>query len=370
MIYLDYNATAPLKPVVKEAMWAALDSVGNPSSIHSAGRAARQVIENARQSVAALLACDPTFMTFTSGATESNNIVLQQAPVERILVSAIEHPSVLDVAKSLSGSHHLGFIPVTVDGVLDLAALDKMLAKDPRPTLVSVMLANNETGVVQPIADIARIAKQYGAFVHTDGVQMLGKRDIAWGELGLDFLSLSAHKMGGPAGVGALVYNHDHPILKLMYGGGQERRRRAGTENLVGIAGFGAAAQAAKHDQSHFEHVVAWHAHMEQQMIAVHPDAVVFGADAERLGNVTQIALPGVPAEKQLIALDLAGFAVSSGSACSSGSIKPSHVLQAMDVADDVARCAIRISSGWATTQDEIVTFTNAWLAMAQRLKG
>jgi cysteine desulfurase len=373
MIYLDYNATAPLRPVVKEAIRDAMDSVGNPSSIHGAGRAARRLIETARHSLADLIQCDPTFVTFTSGATEANNTVLTQVPVERILVSAIEHPSIWETAEALRGRIEIGIIPVTADGRVDLAALETLLAADRRPALVSVMLANNETGVIQPLAEIVAIAKRHGALVHTDAVQALGKMDVIWDELNVDFLSLSAHKMGGPAGVGTLVYNHDQPILRLQTGGGQERRRRAGTENLIGIAGFGAACTGAAcqgvADQTPVAQLAVWHQTMEQAMVKAQPKAIIFGATAPRLGNVTQIALPGVTADKQLMALDLAGFAVSSGSACSSGSIKPSHVLQAMGVADDLAKCAIRVSSGWATTEDELKAFTQAWIAMADRLK-
>ncbi len=368
MIYLDYNATAPLTPVVKQTMLIAMDSVGNPSSIHGAGRQARRIIETARQQLADLLHCDPTFITFTSGATEANNSVLLHTPVTRILVSAIEHPAVSDVAERLRGQRDIGIIPVEASGVVDLMGLETLLAASDAPTLVSVMLVNNETGVVQPMAEIVALARRYNALVHSDGVQALGKMPLHWPDLGIDFLSLSAHKCGGPAGVGALVYNHDHAILKLTHGGGQERRRRAGTENLVGIAGFGAASSSTI-EMTNVAQLRAWHDTMERTIIAAQPHAVVFGADATRIGNVTQIALPGVTADKQLMAFDLAGFAVSSGSACSSGSIKPSHVLQAMGVLDVSANCAIRISSGWATTEDEIVKFTEAWCALAARLK-
>ncbi|HEY1097182.1 MAG TPA: cysteine desulfurase family protein [Alphaproteobacteria bacterium] len=370
MIYLDYNATAPLKPVVQQTLQDVMALPGNPSSIHSFGRAARKVIEDARNKIASLIGCDPTFITFTSGATEANNTVLHQAPVERILISSIEHPSVTDVADILKSKRGINFIPVTSDGIVDLHVLEKLLMSDTRPTLISVMLANNETGVLQPIKEIAALAKDHNALLHVDAVQAVGKVPLQWAELGIDYLSLSAHKMGGPAGIGALVYDHDKPILKHVHGGGQERRRRAGTENMIGIAGFGTAAAEAEKSMTLYAQLRTWHEEMEDEILSVVPGAIIFGRNVERLGNTTQIALPGVTSEKQLIALDLAGFAVSSGSACSSGSIKPSHVLLAMGVDENLAKCAIRISSGWATTQDDIKKFTTAYIAMAQRMKG
>ena len=370
MIYLDYNATTPLKPAARDAMVAAMAIIGNPSSVHGAGRQARRVIEQARQDIAELIGCDPTFITFTSGATESNNTVLLHAPVKRVLVSAIEHPSVLDMAGALAPQREIEIIPVTSQGVIDLVALENRLAADDAPALISVMAANNETGIVQPVPDIVALARRFKALVHVDAVQWIGKTDLAWDKWHVDYLSLSAHKIGGPAGIGALVYNHEQPLLKMLQGGGQERRRRAGTENLIGIAGFGAAARAALQDRAHMDGLRAWHRVMEQSISDAVAGLVVFGTDAERLSNTTQMALPNVTAEKQLMALDLAGFAVSSGSACSSGSIKPSAVLLAMGVDPALAQCAIRVSSGWATTQDDMEQFTRAYIAMAQRLRG
>lgn len=364
MIYLDYNATAPLKPVVQEAMQDAMRVIGNPSSIHGYGRNARKIIETARDAIAGLIVCDPTYITFTSGATEANNTVMRNAPVGRIILSAIEHPSVGDIAQDKQKK----IIPVLPNGLVDLDALDKLLTADTVSTLVSVMLVNNETGVIQPVAEIARIVRSRGALLHVDAVQAIGKMSVDYTALDGDYLSLSAHKMGGPAGVGALVYAHDKPLLQFMQGGGQERRRRAGTENLIGIAGFGAAAQYIPNDAAHFEQLRTWQLAMEKDILLSVPQAIIFGVDAPRLGNTTQIALPGATSEKQLIALDLAGFAVSSGSACSSGSVKPSHVLKAMGVSDDVAKCAIRVSSGWATTEQELRDFTAAYIKMAGRL--
>jgi cysteine desulfurase len=370
MIYLDYNATAPVKPAVQQAMQDAMHITGNPSSVHSYGRSARKNVEDARGHIATLIGCDPTYITFTSGATEANNTVLYEAPVERILISAIEHPSLTDVAHLLKNERGVNFIPVTADGVVDLDVLEKLLLGDARSTLISVMLVNNETGVIQPIKKIAELAHRYNALLHVDAVQAVGKTPVSWTDLEADYVSLSAHKMGGSAGVGALVYDHEKPILKHVHGGGQERRRRAGTENLIGIVGFGEAARLAQQDMVHYHAVKQWHDAMEHAISDAVPDAIIFGQSVARLGNTTQIALPSVTAEKQLIALDLAGFAVSSGAACSSGSIKPSHVLLAMGVDEEIAKCAIRISSGWATTEDDIRAFTQAYIKMAQKLKG
>jgi cysteine desulfurase len=370
MIYLDYNATAPVKQAVQSAMQGAMHIIGNPSSIHSYGRGARKYVEDARNHIAALIGCDPTYVTFTSGATEANNTVLYEAPVERILISSIEHPSLTDVAHLLKNQRGVNFIPVTTDGIVNLEVLEKLLMGDARPTLISVMLVNNETGVIQPIDKIAKLAQHYNALLHVDAVQAVGKIPVSWRDLGVDYLSLSAHKMGGSAGIGALIYDHEKPILKHLHGGGQERRRRAGTENLIGIVGFGEAARLAITGLDHYRDVAAWHDRMEHEIKDAVPDSVIFGENVVRLGNTTQIALPSVTAEKQLIALDLAGFAVSSGAACSSGSIKPSHVLLAMGVSEDIAKCAIRISSGWATTENDIKAFTQAYIKMVQKLKG
>lgn len=364
MIYLDYNATAPLKPAVQRAVEDALRVVGNPSSIHGYGRNARRIIEGAREAIATLIQCDPTYITFTSGATEANNTVLRNAPVERIILSAIEHPSVGDIAQDKIKET----IPVLPNGLVDLKALETLLAASSVPTLVSVMLVNNETGVIQPVAEIAHIVRNSNALLHVDAVQAIGKMPVDFTTLDCDYLSISAHKMGGPAGIGALVYAHDKPLLQFMQGGGQERRRRAGTENLIGIAGFGGAAADVPNDAAHLEQLRVWQSAMEHTIRSAVPQAIIFGADAPRLGNTTQIALPGATSEKQLIALDLAGFAVSSGSACSSGSVKPSHVLKAMGVPDDIAKCAIRISSGWATTEQDLQDFAAAYIKMAGRL--
>lgn len=361
-IYLDYNATAPMLPEVKQAMVAAMEWVGNPSSIHSFGRHVRKEIEQARASIATSVNCDPTHVTFTGGATEANNWVLQGAPVKRILISAIEHPSLYD-----AGAKNAAIIPVTSDGVVDIAALEKLLAQSKEPTLVCVMWVNNETGVIQPIEEIAALCKKHHALLHVDAVQALGRVTIDLQKTPIDFLSLSAHKIGGPSGIGALIYNHEVALNKFMHGGGQERRRRAGTENILGIIGFGMAAQTAMEKQNFYATLAQWREDLEAKIKQAYPDTIIVGERTSRVGNTLQMITPNHAAEKQLIALDLAGIAVSSGSACSSGSIKPSHVLLNMGFAESLASCAIRISMGLSTTKGDLDAFFAAWVANSQR---
>jgi cysteine desulfurase len=353
--YLDHNATSPLRPEAKAAMMAALEFSGNASSVHGEGRMARKIVDDARQDVARALGVIPTMVAFTSGGTEANNWAIKGAPVARLLVSAIEHPSVLEAAKA-SGKP-IEIVPVTGDGVVDLTQLEAML-KGPK-ALVSVMLANNETGVIQPIAEIVRLAEKHGALVHTDAVQAFGKIPVNFGVLGVDLMTVSAHKLGGPLGAGALIIRDKLALTPLFDGGGQELRRRAGTENHPAIAGF-AAAVTAKQSQ-----VKA----LRDALEAALEGAIVFGADAERLPNTSSFAMPGLKAETLLMALDLEGIAVSSGSACSSGKVARSHVLQAMGIAPEISEAAIRVSLGWTTTETDIATFLAAWHRITARLK-
>lgn len=362
-IYLDYNATAPLRPEAAAAMTQFLTTTGNASSIHGYGRAVRRDVERAREQLAQMLNANPADVVFTSGATEANNAVIFKAPVKRVLYSAIEHPSVSEVASQVP---HSLVIPVLSNGVVNVDELEKMLQTEAGTTLVSVMWVNNETGVIQPVEQISALCKKYGALFHCDAVQALGKIQIDLQQTSIDYLTLSGHKIGGPAGVGALVYSHDTVLEKFIHGGGQEKRRRAGTENAIGIIGFGAAAQAVQ--QQRDTQLSVWRDALEQKMKAAIPQVQVIGADAPRVGNTIQIILPGVTAEKQLMALDLAGVAVSSGAACSSGSVRPSAVLLAMDIPESRARCAIRISMGFATTRDELDRFFDLWVTNSQRL--
>jgi cysteine desulfurase len=358
-IYLDCNATTPLKPAVVAAMSAALGEVGNASSVHRFGRPARRLVEEARAKVANLVGTAPRQVVFTSGGTEANNQALIHNS-GRVLVSAVEHDSVLKSANAET-------IPVDSDGRVDLAALEGLLANGSRKTIVAVMLANNETGVVQPVAKIALIAKAYGAQVHCDAVQAAGKVAIDMKALGVDTLALSAHKFGGPQGVGALVVRDGAEMAPLLKGGGQEQGRRAGTENVAAIHGFGVAAELALREMDAMEDLARLREAMEARLTQATP-AVVFSAGAERLPNTSCIAMPGVSAETQVMAFDLAGIAVSAGSACSSGKIRPSHVLQAMGVVPELAGSAIRISTGWATTAAQTERFVDQWIGLWARL--
>jgi cysteine desulfurase len=359
--YLDWNATAPVRPEAAAAVVAALSAVGNPSSIHRAGRAARRVLNEARDAVAALVDARADEIVFTSGGSEANALALAGFPGRRLLVSAIEHDSVRGNAPDAET------VPVLPDGRVDLAALDRMLASDTRPALVSIMFANNETGVVQDVAAIARIAHRHNALFHCDAIQAAGKIAVDFAALDIDLMSLSGHKIGGPMGSGALVVRNTLALTPSLRGGGQERKLRAGTENLPGIAGFGAAALAAKASLAAYAEVATLRDNAQQKLCALAPDAVVFGADAPRLPNTLSIAMHGVASSTQVIALDLAGVMVSAGSACSSGKVTRSHVLDAMGVAPALAESAIRISLGWTTNAEDIDQLVDAWATLYAR---
>jgi cysteine desulfurase len=370
--YLDYNATAPLRDEVREAISAALSLYGNPSSVHAEGRAARAAIETARLSVAELVGARSEDVIFTSGGTEANALALAAQPggAWHCYMSAIEHPSVLAGGRFYRETTTR--IPVTQDGVMDLEILATELEKHHlggwRP-FVSLMAANNETGAIQPVAEAAKIVHSAGGLIHTDAVQAAGRIKLDMAALGADMLSLSAHKIGGPKGVGALVLREGTFVEPLIKGGGQERRRRAGTENAAGIVGFGVAAKLAAADLARTETLAKLRDEMEQGALAIAPDAVVLAARAERLFNTSCIAVPGIKAETLVIGLDLAGVAVSSGAACSSGKVEASHVLSAMGVPEEVAQGAIRVSLGFATKRDDIENFLRAFGELIKRLR-
>ena len=380
-MYFDWNATAPLRPEARVAVMTALDLVGNPSSVHAEGRAARQVIDRAREMVAALVGGDPRCVTFTSGGTEANVLALSPGngeprarPRDRLMVSAIEHPSVL--AGGRFAPESVEQAPVTADGIVDLAALKARLAAlaaEGRAPLVSLMLANNETGVIQPVAEAAGIVREAGGLLHVDAVQAAGRIPIDIKALGADLVTLSGHKIGAPKGVGALIRRHrDFVVEPLITGGGQEGRLRAGTENVAGIAGFGAAAAAATEDLMRgFARITELRDRIEHYLSREFGDITIFGAASKRIPNTTLFALPGVKAETAVIALDLAGVAVSSGAACSSGKVAPSHVLAAMGAPPELARGAIRLSLGTTTTEEDVESFQNAWkMVLRSLLKG
>jgi cysteine desulfurase len=361
--YLDWNATAPVRPEAAEAVMAVLSATGNPSSIHRAGRAARRVLSDARDAVAALVNARADEIVFTSGGSEANALALAGFPGRRLLVSAIEHDSVRGNAPDAE------IVPVLADGRVDLDALEGMLAADARPALVSIMFANNETGVVQDVAAIARIAHAAGALYHCDAIQAAGKIAVDFAALAVDLMSLSAHKLGGPMGSGALVVRNSLALRPSLRGGGQERKLRAGTENLPGIAGFGAASRAAKQSLASYSGIAKLRDQAQLRLCALAQDAAVFGADAPRLPNTLSIAMPGVASSTQVIALDLAGVMVSAGSACSSGKVTRSHVLEAMGVAPALAESAIRISLGWDTRAEDIDQLVDAWGALYARTR-
>lgn len=388
-VYLDYNATAPLRPEAREAILAALKTPLNASSIHSFGRAGRKTLEEARAKVAALVGAAPSQVIFNSGATEGNNTVLKYFSNERILVSAIEHPSVLESAPRAEK------IPVTEDGIIDLDALEKILTSPPtlpspqggegyggltsvsetsrswvggKPqTLLSVMLANNETGAIQPIEKISEIAKRHGIFFHCDAAQAASK--IAIDMTGIDFLTLSAHKIGGPQGAGALVMGLCGITPTLIDGGGQEKKARAGTENVAAIAGFGAAAEAARRDLAQeAKRQEGLRSLLESELCKLNNSIIVHSKAAPRLPNTSMFSIPGAKAETLLMAFDLEGIALSNGSACSSGTVRASHVLKAMGCNDDLASSALRVSMGWDTTEGDIEKFLETFKKINARL--
>jgi cysteine desulfurase len=365
MHYCDHNATSPLRPEVKAAMERALAVGGNPSSVHGAGRQARAMIDQAREQVATLVGCRAQDVIFTSGGTESNALALRGIiegaldageRITRLFVSTIEHDSVLATAAMLGEripGLRVEIVPVTTSGVVDIEVLRVALREGKGRALIAVMAANNETGVIQPTAEISALAKDVGALLFVDAVQTAGKIEM---DLSVaDCLSLSAHKLGAAQGVGALIVKESVPFAAQTLGGGQERGLRTGTENVSGIAGFGVAVSLPRVDAA---------ALRDRFENALPRSAIVFGATALRLANTSNFALPGITAETAVMALDLDGVMISSGAACSSGKVKPSHVLKAMGVSDDLARCALRVSFGWNSTEDDV----DAALASITRL--
>ena len=372
-IYLDWNATTPLRTEARQAMQAAWEVSGNPSSVHAEGRRARRLVEEARATIAAAVGASPRNLVFTSGGTEANALALTPGlrrgsglPVERLLVSAIEHASVLSGGRfSAEAIERIG---VDRSGLLDLDRLRALLA-DGRPALVSVMLANNETGAIQPVREAADIIHQAGGLLHVDAIQAFAKISLDINALGADLATFSAHKIGGPKGVGALILADDvvglEPVLR---GGGQELGRRAGTENVAGIAGFGAAAKAAMSTlECDATRLKALRSELESGLRRT-PGVIVFAGEVPRLPNTVLFTIPGLRAETAVIGFDLAGIAVSSGSACSSGKVQPSHVLEAMGFSPDLAQGAVRLSLGWSTSSQDIDRCLEAWRKLAGTL--
>ncbi len=381
-VYLDYNATAPLRAEARAAMLALMDDPHNASSVHSYGRAARAAVEQARDHIGALVGAPAEQVIFNSGATEGNNTVLQYFAHtyldEQILVSTIEHPSILE---AIPNAQH---IPVTPQGIVDLSALENLL-KSGKTSLVSIMLANNETGIIQPVTETAALTHKHGALFHCDAVQAAGRTPININTLQIDFLTLSAHKIGGPQGAGALVLGLCGITPTLLLGGGQEKKARAGTENVAGIAGFGAAAELALAElptlPSTLEHL---RASLEFELCEITKEGnglIIYGiqggtdseqaaSPVQRVTNTTLLSLPGIRSEAWLMNFDLEGIALSNGSACTSGSVQPSHVLKAMGANDEESASALRISMGWATTEYDIQRFLEAFETIYNRIKG
>jgi cysteine desulfurase len=367
-VYLDHNATSPLRPAAREAMLAALSETGNASSVHREGQAARARVEHARAQVAGLVGADPQTITFTSGATEAIATALSPelelsgsaTPCDVLLISAIEHPAVR--AGGRFAADKIEIIPVDGTGLVDLAALDVMLACHKgagRRPLVSVMAANNETGVIQPLSEIAKLVHAAGGALHVDAVQIVGRYPFDLETSGADLISISSHKLGGPQGAGAFIArNAGTRVPPLLRGGGQERGARAGTENVAAIAGFGAAAEEAANTIAEgVGRLATMREQVENGIRTILPSAAIFSEAALRVPNTTCFAVPGMTAETALIAFDLAGVAVSSGSACSSGKVAVSETLKAMKVDPALAKGAIRVSTGWSTQDGDIARF-------------
>jgi cysteine desulfurase len=374
--YFDWNATTPLREAARQAWIGALAVPGNPSSIHAEGRAAHRLVEEAREAVARLAGAGRANVIFTSSGTEANALALspsietagEKRARDRLFISTIEHSSVR--AGGRFARDAIEDLPVDADGRLDLAALAQALTQAARP-LVSVMLANNETGVIQPVAEAAALVHAAGGLLHVDAVQAPGRIPCDIGALGADLMTLSAHKIGGPKGVGALIRASDdiHFAEPLIRGGGQERGLRAGTENVAGIAAFGAAAAAARvQAREESAAMLVLRNRLEMELREITPRAVIFGEGAPRLPNTTLFALPGMKAETAVIAFDLEGVAVSSGAACSSGKVQPSHVLAAMSVSPALTQAAVRVSLGWDTTEADLLRFLDAWRKLGTAL--
>jgi len=372
-VYLDWNATTPLRPEARLAVAAASDLTGNPSSVHAEGREARKVLEEARGAIATAIAGSARNVIFTSGGTEANALALSPglragggAPAHRLVVSAIEHASVLAGGRFPASA--ITSVGVTESGLVDLDRLLEVLGSGP-PALVSVMSANNETGAIQPIEIVAKIVHGAGGLLHVDAIQAFGKIPVSISALGADLTSLSAHKIGGPKGLGALVLVEGVAGLEpLLRGGGQELGRRAGTENVAGIAGFGAAARAATAElEPNAIRLERLRNRLESGLRQI-AQVTIFSDQAARLPNTTLFTAPGLKAETAVIGFDLEGIAVSSGSACSSGKVQPSYVLKAMGFGPESAQGAVRLSMGWSTREADIDRCLEAWRKLSNTL--
>lgn len=375
-IYLDYNASAPLHPAAWDAIVAAYapdddnqKAALNASAVHYFGREGRKIIENARTQIAQLVHVPASQIIFNSGATEGNNTILrhfaQNYPNDKILISAADHASIVEAEDVLD---NIIIVPVAKSGLVDMNALEEK-ANNHRISLISCMMVNNETGLIQNVSDISNIAHRNNALFHCDATQAAGRIPINPQDDGIDFLTLSAHKIGGPQGIGALALGLCGQNPTLLFGGGQEKSLRAGTENVAGIAGFGAAANRALENLDTFQDLKTLRDALERKIKQISPEVIIHCESENRVANTTFFSLPGANAQSLLMAFDLEGIALSNGSACSSGTVKPSHVLKAMGMDEKITTSALRISTGWATKERDIEAFLNAWQKIYRRIR-
>lgn len=368
MIYLDHNSTTNLNPAILQEISDLVKSPLNPSSIHSYGRNARRILEESREmiinSLGAKLGRGEYKLIFTSGATEANNLIISNFSDSIILYSSIEHLSVYEPAKLLENSYQ---IRSNISGQVDISHIEEMLKKfTGKKILVSVMAANNETGVIQPIADLAKICRKYNSYLHVDAVQAIGKMDFDISFMDIDFVTISSHKIGGFAGVGALISRDDFQINPRIIGGGQEKSERSGTENVIGIYSFAIAAKYAKANlQNYIDHTKKLRNIIEDEL-SRESKAFILCKDSPRLPNTSAISMEAVSADIQLIKFDNKNIAVSNGSACSSGKVKDSHVLKSMGVNDDIRKTVIRVSLGQSNTSEDAKEFVSAWKLIAR----
>jgi len=365
MIYFDYNATAPLhKNVIKKIQSLKFEEFGNPTSVHKIGRNSKKVVEEVRRNILSILKAKNYDLIFTSGATESNNLAIKgfikKNNIKTIYSLETEHASVIDVVKSLEIEKK--FYKTNSNGTVNLKEIEEVLSKQTTPFLVSIMFANNESGIIHPINEIAKIVKKYKGIIHCDGVQSLGKIEIDLDSLDVDLFSISSHKIGGPTGIGALLINTRNNITPEIIGGGQEKNLRSGTENFLGILGFGEAMNEVKNLTKICNSEIKNNRDLlETNLKKLSNEIKIFGEDADRLANTCYFAYPSMTSDNQVIALDQKGICVSSGAACSSGKVEPSHVLKAMKVDDKYIHSAIRVSLGWDSTKEQVETFFNVW---------
>lgn len=358
-IYLDYNATALIRPEVIELMSQVMQEGGNPSSVHAFGRNAKARLEGARTAIVDAINCRPQMVIFTSGGTEANNMAVFSCDRNRLVTTNAEHDSLRSISERFDGA--VDIIAVDPNGLVDLSALEDSLRNGGERSIVSILYANNETGVLQDIKAIVDIAHNAGALLHIDAIQAFGKVPINFMEMGVDMMSISSHKIGGPQGVGALIAREKIPMKPFILGGGQEHGRRGGTENIAGIAGFGLAATFVSESLSKMEILRSWRDEIEREIKNKASDAKFLGQGVSRLPNVSTIYMPEVTSETQVMNFDLDRICISAGSACSSGKVKSSHVGLAMTGDEQIASCTIRVSLGWGSERSDVEAFLNSW---------